>query len=53
MEYLICRALGKTPGELNVLSKKGLLTPEQKMFLIAGLEWEIDLTKDRGPLLFF
>jgi hypothetical protein len=50
MEYFICRALGKTPGEIRELELRGLLTEEQKLFLIAGLEYEFEMTAERGPL---
>jgi hypothetical protein len=52
MDYFLCRILGKTPGQIRELELRGLLTPEQKIFLIAGMEYEFELSGERGPMFF-
>lgn len=41
-DFLLCVLLRKTPGEILELEKKGLLTLEQKIFLQAGIIWQLE-----------
>lgn len=42
LDFFLCEFLHKTPGEISELEKNGLLTPEQKMFLVAGIAWKLE-----------
>ena len=41
-DFLLCALLHRTPGEILELEKEGLLTVEQKMFLQAGIIWQLE-----------
>lgn len=42
VDYLICKFLHKTPAEVRELELKGLLTFEQKVFIVAGISWDYE-----------
>lgn len=49
-DFLLCMFLHKTPGEILELEEKGLLTIEQKIFLEAGIAWQLENHVNGCPL---
>ena len=51
VDYLICKFLQKTPAEIRELEKQGLLTFEQKIFIAAGISWDMEHNQTFCPFM--